>query len=909
MSKEKDLEFQKINKIQDEYIDDLSNIIEDPLWVKMKRVDFKSPTGTGKTKMMSKLINKFPGYYFVITTLSKGGLQKQTRNDLNNDCKQDNWFVYGTADYRINSKLEAEDIINKIPKGMKCIWIRDEGHIRTNRFDELLEKICYKVINFSATPILEPAIDCNFTDTLMLRTVHQQVGTPEQAIEKLMEVKKNHKKVPNYNPCAIFRCIKDDPEIMDRLFKACDKYKLKYINITTDDFDMTDICKDDNKYDVIINKFKIVEGINIKRAHVLYMDNQPGNIKTTIQVIGRCRRNALLYNEFPNTFSGHPGTGIDICDPKNKKLLNDTVECYVFYNQNFNLTEDEAGELQYAFCNIISCQAIKLNRVIEVENGRMPNGLYVIELKGKTGKYKIVKDEKYGFNVVKPLTEFYKEKHKQVEPCIFTIDSDGEYRKVLCKDFEHFLIKDTEGYFDEGTGRIEFRPINLCYSMNGVWKNKIEIDFNQDILEYFKANRPKLTKTNLKKYVNFNYDGSEIKHYTFVNLVLRRQYKDKETIEKLDKSKVTIGTSDIDHFYELVYRSMKNIKLNNIDDTDIDMILDDVNENLDLIEQDLSQEKVKVILRCQIDPTTLNKYKKRCSDFEIKLIESNTQPIYETNAPLNAIHNYKNYDKTINDYESAMLGVESFHAANVNGTAQWFETKAVSSKIGNYNKFNKYISMTYEKELETAKEQLFSGSNNFKIDKRCNSMIGYCVEYYSKYLVYGDDFLGYYINKVMKETKATEINDGIIIKACIQKYRENMSKTYSSSSLGSLIRTVSVNTLVQDNYRYFVKLIVKLGTQTAEFVKKTLYPSGNIINNIDPNLSIEHIAGLADYITEDTILDIKTTNSIGEGYIRQVLAYHYLSTKRSDLHIKRVIVYDATSGRSVIVPISEKNLR
>lgn len=93
----------------------------------------------------------------------------------------------------------------------------------------------------------------------------------------------------------------------------------------------------------------------------------------------------------------------------------------------------------------------------------------------------------------------------------------------------------------------------------------------------------------------------------------------------------------------------------------------------------------------------------------------------------------------------------------------------------------------------------------------------------------------------------------------------------------------------------------------VDFVKQTLYPNGNITNNCDPNLSILHIAGLADYITEDTILDIKVTGCISEGHIKQVLAYHYLSTKRSDLHIKKVIVYDATSDKAVIVHINEKN--
>ena len=88
-----------------------------------------------------------------------------------------------------------------------------------------------------------------------------------------------------------------------------------------------------------------------------------------------------------------------------------------------------------------------------------------------------------------------------------------------------------------------------------------------------------------------------------------------------------------------------------------------------------------------------------------------------------------------------------------------------------------------------------------------------------------------------------------------------------------------------------------------------LYLDGEPKNDVDPNLSIEHIVGLADYITTDTILDVKVRNNIDEKCIRQVLAYHYLSTKRSDLHIKRVIVYDAVSDRAAVVDISAENIK
>ena len=389
--------FIEINSIQDYYIDELIRLINDPNYEALKSISFSSATGTGKTKMMSKLINMFPDYYFIVTTLSKGQLHIQVREDLEKDCNQPNFYVYGSADYRINSKLDADDIIGKIPENTKCIWLRDEGHIHTNRWDELLLESCYKVINVSATNI-NSDIQCNFTQTMMLRTVNQMSGTPEDAIVKLLEIKKVHKDVPNYNPCAIFRCVSGNKWIYDNIVDLCKKHGLKYIDLTDDDYIMKKLCEDNNEYDVIINKFKIVEGIDIRRAHVLYMDNQPNNNSTTIQVIGRCRRNALLYRE-----------DIDILAPENAKLLGETRECFVYYNvESMKIDEDENGELQYAFCDHISCQELKSGASIEVINGQLSNGLYIIELDGQTGKFEISVDNETGFNIISPETDFYK---------------------------------------------------------------------------------------------------------------------------------------------------------------------------------------------------------------------------------------------------------------------------------------------------------------------------------------------------------------------------------------------------------------------------------------------------------------------------------------------------------------------
>ena len=143
--------FDEINAIQNMYVDKLISLIDNDDYAAIKNIYFTSPTGTGKTKMMSKLINKMGSYYFIVTTLSKGQLHLQISKSLQEDCIQDNYFVYGSSDYRINSKLDAETIIARIPQGKKCIWLRDEGHIKKNRFDALLQSVCYKVVNISAT--------------------------------------------------------------------------------------------------------------------------------------------------------------------------------------------------------------------------------------------------------------------------------------------------------------------------------------------------------------------------------------------------------------------------------------------------------------------------------------------------------------------------------------------------------------------------------------------------------------------------------------------------------------------------------------------------------------------------------------------------------------------------------------
>lgn len=1106
--------FIEINKTQDEYVNELLIMIDDYAYKDMKAINFTSATGTGKTKMMSKLINKLPDYYFVITTLSKGQLHKQVRDGIRKDCINENYYVYGSADYKINSLLDAEDIIGRIPNGIKCVWLRDEGHIKTSRFDELLADKCYKIVNFSATNKYSD-IKCNFTHTMMLRTVNQSSGSPEDAINKLIEIKKIHSKVPHYNPCAIFRCISGSDELYQRIISAAKKNKLRYIDISCEPYNMAELCEDDNEYDVIINKYKIVEGIDIRRAHVLFMDNQPSNNTTTIQAIGRCRRNALLYSD-----------DIDILAPHNLDLLRQTRECFVFYNiSRMKIDTDQEGELCYAFCNHISCEALKTGAEIEVYDGRLINGLYVIELEGLTGKFYIKKDERTGFNVVEPNTYFYDKEEVDSRPqYIFLEDSKikiSNIRKIVAQKNRYGNNwgheKDSDTYyplydkyvktlvevkvpdsilavFNDRKEKYTLAYIqgviaNRCLDIQLL--NKKYIDVNDNELEkYVESFKRKYSGTS--KYVAFRQLLSKIRLYEvridgfiyklkdlcskrellFLKYFLVKKkeakysdvdvessiksfcetkrkyyrYRFNYSINEIIKSINTKELSDqellelVNKYLNdesnrksspLIFDKLKEIKEaytkkelfsgEHIDrewlefihffinekkeGTDELLILSNIkkimtymyefnlsrscaevdsvsyiilSENIDSISDGTSLSKRGIggihlstdySVQAEINISDIDDFFNRIEHFlsainysrimymhsalvyvfitecinvtrellnnnivetveysYAKLFEQLTQEdkyhikhkhikVYKpfggiTIEELEKIENIAGYKKVINDYESAIIGVDEMRPVREGwNDTKWIEEKTVTSKIGGYNKLNRYISNKYKKELEEAKNQLFTGENDFSLDKKCNSVIGYCVEYYSKYLLYGEKYLRNFIEQALKEAKDRDgiINDAIIVRACMLKYKEMMSASFGVN-VTKYIKTISIQTLLDDKNIYFINLVTELGNKTAKYVKKVLYDNREAINNVDANLSINHITGLADYITKDTILDVKVRNNIDENCVRQVLGYHYLSTKRSDLCIKKVIVYDAVSDKAVEVNISPENV-
>ena len=908
----KEQAFKEINETQDYYVDELKEKI-----VKggeLKEINFSSDTGTGKTKMMSKLINKMPDYFFIITTLSKGQLNKQVEKNLKQDCLYDNFKVHGVCDYTANTKLTYKDILDELPDNKNIVWLRDEGHIHTNKWQPLLENRCYRIVNISATNNDLGGIECNFKHTMMLRTVIQKCGEISDALDKLIEVKKQHSKVSDYNPCAILRCLSSD--IVNIAIDECTKRNLKYINITTDDYDMSDICEDNNEYDVIINKFKIVEGIDIRRAHVIWLENEPGNPKTTIQLIGRCRRNALLYRD-----------DIDIFKLDNQKLLENTRQCYAFYNvQDMKIDSDECGNLINAFCDIISCQKLKVGSIIKVKSGKMLNGLTISELQGEDGEFEIKQDEKTGFNIVYPTGKYYKKITNRSKNTIYL----GEKGIYMQKDIENYKID-----LEKAPKRAYGLSRMLHIIRNGP-SNVKEVDLSKF-----------LGVVEKKTAIGWSVQESALKYTLFGQLVTEQcRNKIYERISSFSESEVNDKYFDFSirkvskqDKFKVAYKEFLPIQYINYNKEDRHTSLDELVEWLDnkrsyykcvdnYEEFNTKQEASAFI--SEMKKKKINLMFSYCwgssiievADFKNNLIKILQQIKYKncTAVRLDDFKTtldklYDNYIITLNDTELATLAGENYQYNK--GAEEWLESRSITSLVNKHCKFNTFIENKYKQELDYAKKFTYNGKNNFNLDTRCNACLGYCVEYYSKYLVYGEKYLEEYIEKAKKESKVDKVDIGIIVRACMLKYKENMVRCYGAG-MEKLIRTISIEQLIQEKYREFLSIVVELGTKTAEFVKQNLKIEENkidienkkiYINQKDPCLITTHFVGLCDYIDENTIIDIKTTSNITTSYIKQVLAYHYLSTKRSDLNIKKVIIYDAVKNKCIKIPITAKNLK
>lgn len=257
---------QEVIDLQNEAVSKLLSCVESK-----HEVTFKAPTGSGKTYMMSDLMNRIlerdSNVVFVVSTLSKGGLGEQNYKAFerfsrerfshlkpflidSNDSGEEalhidtnyNVYVLPRDLYKEKSKLKQGALVNFLNhispdllrhnQGKKIYLIKDECHIATKNLDSLIvdnngKGYFQKVINISATPKIakgqtpsveiteSQAINANLIKKAELKGVDNESSVEELqgAIEEFIELKRAYLDEQNgvgINPCLIIQISNKD---------------------------------------------------------------------------------------------------------------------------------------------------------------------------------------------------------------------------------------------------------------------------------------------------------------------------------------------------------------------------------------------------------------------------------------------------------------------------------------------------------------------------------------------------------------------------------------------------------------------------------------------------------------------------------------------------------------------------
>ncbi|PPE05089.1 type III restriction protein res subunit [Entomoplasma ellychniae] len=335
------------------------NKIEQTLDVK-NIVTFKSPTGSGKTIMLCKLINsmisKNSELIFLVSSLSKSELALQNHETffnfsvdnplikpfyINSETSEEaslqipceyNVYSLPTNLYNKHGKLFKgilESFLNNIKlKGKKIILIRDECHIETTNLSKL-NHFFDKILNISATPqttkfLIDVEISEYDAERFGLIKQVKEMGNGgieefELAIKHFISVKEKYIKTFNINPCMIVQISNEDKGSYE--WKTIKKilnnpqFNLHWMYLATNikDYDTNDKIKNisnsnkkikwkkyarnnNSQIDVIISKMVITEGWDIPRACMLFQLRDTKSKSLTEQIVGRVRRNPILKN-------------------------------------------------------------------------------------------------------------------------------------------------------------------------------------------------------------------------------------------------------------------------------------------------------------------------------------------------------------------------------------------------------------------------------------------------------------------------------------------------------------------------------------------------------------------------------------------------------------------------------------
>ena len=947
---DKQLEIDKVNQRQEFYVNKLVELVNDRLVRKVnanREVGFTSDTGTGKTRMIAMFINKMTSYYpnmvFMVSSLSRGGLGSQVRNQLNSLCQEPRRFkFYSDAEIKaVGTRKTIQSAVSELVSQSRergaessfLLWIRDEGHRATTALSRVFKEASSfftrsVIVNVSATNSQSDVV-CNFADTMMLRTPVQVHGKWGDALDKLEEIKKAHKKVPHYNPCAVFRCTNSD--FCTQIEQECLERGLRVANIINDDFDMS-LCDDDNEVDVIINKYKIVEGIDIRRAHVLYIDNAPKSEATKVQFIGRARRNALFWR-----------TDIDIFDEVNYQLLEDTTKCFVYYNViGSKVKQDDDGNLIFSPSNICSCEKFVPGSVLQVMNGSLPNGLRVAELKGQTGQFTVLRDEKLGFNYVEPIggNHYYTERHQeymrvitprvetrggkilQINPSVewakkgersramVTVDDilsakemrnqwfpENYYYQLRCKS-----IKNTEcatAVIDSGGFAHILEQLNgwvPCVVVKEPNKRRHSYKVLCTNVPKIAIYMSKVSRCNQYKITgNLSFTG-EIGDYfndyddakEYANSFSLNTLKAKDCTSDVEVSHSGLGSLiEADLYVGNVHVSLSGRKsepLEIVSDINIRFLIDLLSNN-DCAELNITPWTLSGCIRdYTISPKVMKDFKSKLSDLHM--------------------YSCSSYNIIENDRELSLIGGDNYCL-----TGDFFlsEHKGATYLVSHDTKTRQFIEQKYASILcQVHQLSMKSKSVEYGFPTSLNKVLGYCVEYYAKYMLYGKEYIREELKKVVEDENLSEeqaLSPTATVLACLEKYRADVASVYGAYLL-EIVPRIKLSVILKEAGQRFVQEVISQANVAVSYLNKY---SGTLQEH-DYAFVTEHIVGLADFLNKEHIFDLKCTGKFSSTHVKQICLYHYLSTKRSDLEIRFGHLINTNTAQALVIDFKESKM-
>lgn len=286
-------------EIQEKKINEVVSLLSTEQFDKNHPLYFQSPTGSGKTLMLARIIEEFKknnpneNFLFLVASISTGGIEKQNYESLyNSQLKGSNFNVehipsglttplrpryhtdvltIGEASFKKGSNLFKlkllESYLEKVSENKRIIFIRDEAHIgtkiNTNDTSQNLSKLnryFYKQLWLSAT--LENGKEQMIPHVCMTLSEAQDAGLIK-------------------NNISLFDGDIEDNENEEHLFElACKKLKKLWGS---------------NEHPGIYRKISDIKGQIIKPALLVQISSKTKGEEEIKQIINICKKHNLNY--------------------------------------------------------------------------------------------------------------------------------------------------------------------------------------------------------------------------------------------------------------------------------------------------------------------------------------------------------------------------------------------------------------------------------------------------------------------------------------------------------------------------------------------------------------------------------------------------------------------------------------